>query len=147
MIDFGRTIGKATAFQTTQKNRFSVWNRTVKAGHLAPECWPEIVPGYQISANASVFTIGSCFARNIEGHLRQAGIEVIGRLPETGSGRIWDSGLNWLNKFSPSLIAQEVEWARTVRQDGGVVTENNTAACMFYVRSDGQVMDQGLNVM
>ncbi len=43
---------------------------------LLTEAWPRINPSFQISSGATIFTIGSCFARNIEDHLKLLGYSV-----------------------------------------------------------------------
>jgi hypothetical protein len=58
-------------------NRAERWPaRQDEANRVEPECWPVITPRFKISRNSRVFTIGSCFARNIEYHLAQLGLDV-----------------------------------------------------------------------
>lgn len=134
------------AYEDTWANRYAVWRRAVSDGRLAPEYWPRLSPDFQINFDDQVFTIGSCFVREIENHLRNTGIRVLTNAAmELNDAFDADSkGGTWLNKFTPPSMYQEVEWGFRVQQDGGVVTPENTAK-FFYVNADGLVLDQGLN--
>lgn len=73
--------------------------------------FPEFKPGFSIEPGAALFTIGSCFARNIEEALQPLGFQ----LPTTAfvspksewSGR--SNGL--LNEYNPGTIAQRIGYA------------------------------------
>ena len=46
------------------------------ADEFAGDVWPELHPGFRIRPGETIFTIGSCFARNIERHLEAVGCRV-----------------------------------------------------------------------
>jgi hypothetical protein len=73
---------------------------------------PTVSPGFAIAPDASVFTIGSCFARNIEIALRDRGL----RVPTLGlqvpaEELMKGSGLRTgiLNKYTPFSMLNEIE--------------------------------------
>jgi tetratricopeptide (TPR) repeat protein len=79
---------------------------------LQPFCQPAIRPTFSIRPDDLTFTIGSCFARNIEQHLIGAGFNVAASHFE----RICqDEGVtvksNTLNKFVAQSIVNELRWA------------------------------------
>ncbi len=78
---------------------------------LRPFCQPHIVPRFQFSRVERVFTIGSCFARNIEEHLHRLGMVVPALdfvVPRTEyEGR--PNGL--INKYTPAAILSEIRYA------------------------------------
>lgn len=138
-------VPAAAAFRTATSNRHGKWSQAVATGRLAPDCWPVIQARFRIPRTASVFTIGSCFARNIEAELEALGIDVptrrLGILEGQTGGR---EGANLLNKFTPPAILQEVKWVRAVRADGGVVTEANTGL-LFCRGAGGGIVDLHLH--
>src|SRR5665213_58378 len=69
-------------------------------------------PTFEIRSDDRIFTMGSCFARNIERRLREIGFvtpmydsEVEQTLQQLGHG------LEFLNKYSTPAMRAEVEWA------------------------------------
>jgi tetratricopeptide (TPR) repeat protein len=79
---------------------------------LDPFCQPALAPTFKIGREDLVFTIGSCFARNIEEHLISAGFDVAVQRFE---GICQDLGVkvksNTLNKFVIQSIVNELRWA------------------------------------
>ncbi len=80
------------------------------ARYREPLLFPELTPSFSLTPGQSVFTIGSCFARNIEEHLD--GFD----LPTRRFGvpfEEWDgkrrNGI--LNEYNPGSIAQRIERA------------------------------------
>jgi len=64
MISFKRLSAEA-AYAQTMGNRDSKWPDRA-SNRVEPVCLPAIKPGFSIARDASIFTIGSCFARHIE---------------------------------------------------------------------------------
>jgi tetratricopeptide (TPR) repeat protein len=124
----------------SKRNRFSQWTRAEE--RLAPEVWPEVKPSFQISQGGKIFTIGSCFARNIEEHLDRLGYDV----PTLGfavpknewSGR----GNGILNKYTPAAIWQEVNWAAQIYERDRCLTEHDCAVFAFQTKE--KVVDMNL---
>lgn len=71
--------------------------------------FPYIAPRFTVSSESKIFTIGSCFARNIEAELE--GFD----LPTTRFAvpkEEWDQRPNGLlNEFNPGTMAQRMKWA------------------------------------
>lgn len=110
------------------------------AGTLDGEVWPEVRPSFRIGSGETVFTIGSCFARNIETHLATLGCRVPMldfRLP---AGEWHGPPTTALNKFSPGAFLQSLAWTRAVADSGGTVTWEHCAPLAIEGR-DGQVFD------
>ncbi len=73
---------------------------------------PEWKPSFQITPNAKVFTIGSCFARNVEAELLRLGIQVTSADPNHDLLEIRTNlQVGLLNQYNPISIHQELEWA------------------------------------
>lgn len=68
-------------------------------------------PSFKISKGASIFTVGSCFARHIEAALGEFGFSLPAfQLPSEALGLVGkDTGA--LNKYTPPSIANEIRWA------------------------------------
>ncbi|WP_316898404.1 GSCFA domain-containing protein [Pseudodesulfovibrio indicus] len=102
----------------------SHWNKA--SSRLKPQVWPTVTAKGRIPAGAAVFTIGSCFARNIEKHLQRLGFAI----PTLDFGVPKEEypmggGNGMLNKYTPPSIFQEISWAAGVHdRDGVVVAED-----------------------
>jgi hypothetical protein len=101
------------AFQTSLKSKVSKWPERGSQNRLFPACAPEISPSFHFERGESVFTIGSCFARNVEVALKESGFVVPCAdftVPET---EFWPnrptSGA--LNKYSPFSMLNELQFA------------------------------------
>lgn len=82
------------------------------ADRLYPLASPVGRPSFQIGAEETFFTIGSCFARNVETALMNAGKQVISY--EEDLGVVGDSrGFtpNFFNKYSVHSIYNDLKWA------------------------------------
>jgi len=74
---------------------------------------PTYEPSFRLNKGDRIFTIGSCFARNIEAHLSQLGMNVAAtdlKFPEHLSVRGPD-GAALMNKFVVMSIENELRWA------------------------------------
>ena len=111
---------------------------------LKPACWPEINPSFTLQAGAKVFTLGSCFARNIEGHLDRLGFDVPMQSFKVPPAEFPARPNGILNKYTPPSIYQELRWtADILERDGKVGTQDCEALC--YRLKDGSVIDNGLS--
>lgn len=88
-------------------------------GRLNGVASPHFEPGFRLEPDDTIFTVGSCFARNIEAHLAALGFEV----PAIGFQSALfkpKENLHWLppntelNKYSPFSILNEFQWALDV---------------------------------
>ena len=125
------------------RNPHAVWSRS--KARLNPEVWPALKPSFQFAPGATIFTIGSCFARNVEDHLRRLGyaiptLDLV--VPETEWGGRRANGI--LNKFTPPSIAQEIAWTADLLRRG--VAAPGAADCekFAYEFADGSVIDNNL---
>ncbi len=108
---------------------------------LAPQVWPAFTPGFVVPAGGTVFTVGSCFARNIEEHVARLGFRVPTldfSVPD--AERAGGRGNAVLNKYTPAAIRQEFDWTRRVLEAGGTVTPDDVAPLSFTC-ADGQEID------
>ena len=111
MADAFPRIPAEDAYRRTVRHRASKWpDRT--STRIEPLCTPDITPTFALAPDASVLTIGSCFARNIEIALRDRGMRVptlAFRPPpeELMPGTGLPTGL--LNKYTPFSMLNEIE--------------------------------------
>lgn len=110
-MGFERLSAEA-AYAQTMGNRASKWPDRA-SGRVEPLCLPTIQPGFSIPRAASIFTIGSCFARHIEFALAEQGLSVptLGfRVPqeELWAGTGLRTGL--LNKYTPFSMLNEIDF-------------------------------------
>ncbi len=71
---------------------------------LVPEVWPECTPSFKINKKNEIFTISSCFIRDIEEHLANLGYKIPMMnfsVPKT-ERKAPRAGI--FNKFSPPAI-------------------------------------------
>lgn len=135
-----RFIPYRQAIEARKQTR-SQWDKA--RDRLIDGCWPEIQPGFSLDRGARIFTIGSCFARNIEEHLARLGFD-IPMLRVSVPPVEWRARPNGiLNKFTPPSIYQEIRWAADVEAAGGKVSQSN-CEIFAYRLSDGRVIDNAL---
>lgn len=103
------------------------------------EVWPDFKPSFRFPPNAKVFTIGSCFARNIETALGEIGCRVpmldFRSRPEEWEGR----PASMLNKFTPPNFRDSLGWAASIYDRDGIVTEADCASYALEVGPDAFV--------
>lgn len=118
------------AFANLRANRASLWpdgrrDRT----RLSGVADVSVKPGFRFEPGESIFTVGSCFARNIEKRLSQLGFDVPAcRLSIPAEERASDTENDFLNKYPPQSILNELRWALDPRQSfpkGGLLALPN----------------------
>ena len=101
------------AFENARKNNLRRYPAPDAGGErLYPLVSPSVSPSFSIGKTDSVFAIGSCFARNLEGALHKAGMNVLSR--QINLGKIGDdvgAATNFLNKYNASSILNDLKWA------------------------------------
>lgn len=106
-------IPAADAFGLARGNRLRRYPSPDKDGErLYPLAWPQARPSFQILPTDTIFTIGSCFARNVEAALIANELTVLSR--DFDLGPIGDSvgeASNFFNKYSIHSIHNELKWA------------------------------------
>jgi tetratricopeptide (TPR) repeat protein len=131
--DAGRvlTLAEARGHKSSSRSRW----RDV-ADELGGELWPKLSPSFRLRPGQTVFTIGSCFARNIEANLEALGCKVpmLGfRLPPEE----FDGPPNAaMNKFHPPSFRQCLEWTARIHDQGGVVRWEDCEALAFDLGED-----------
>lgn len=96
------------------------WPKRGEGNRLDGYALLEPNPKFRLDSIAKIFTIGSCFARNIESHFHKMGFDVptvrFSVPPSEHGGR--PSGI--LNKYTPASIYQELEWTlRAMGKEAG----------------------------
>jgi len=91
------------------------------AGGFSGEVWPEISPSFHIRPGEVIFTMGSCFARNIERHLATLGCRVP-MLDFDLPPSEWSGGEHGaMNRFHPPAFRQTLEWTARIHDRDGIV--------------------------
>ena len=110
------------------------------AGEFSGEVWPRIEPSFRIGPGETVFTIGSCFARNIERFLVDAGCRAP-MLELQLPAEEWHGGANAaMNKFHPPAFRQCLDWTAAIHDRGGYVSWADCEPLAFEA-GDGLVFD------
>ncbi|NQZ99378.1 MAG: GSCFA domain-containing protein [Myxococcales bacterium] len=139
-IDLESTICSAELLAQGRANNWS----QARIARLQPEAWPQIRASFQVSPGAAIFTIGSCFARNIEDHLSHLGhriptLEYRAPSTEIGAGR----PSRPFSKYTPADIFQELGWAAAIYERDGHPTEADSRL-FAYPDADGNLRDLAL---
>ncbi|HVV32346.1 MAG TPA: GSCFA domain-containing protein [Caulobacterales bacterium] len=107
-------ISADEAFRQTMRNPGAKWPaRQVEPSRLEPVCEPQSRPSFTLREGESIFTIGSCFARNIEWGLRTRGYIVPCLDFEAHPEEAWSgqAASGFLNKYTPASMLNEVRAA------------------------------------
>jgi Flp pilus assembly protein TadD len=109
-----KVIGAAQAQLNLRSQRLSIWpdGRRFAAGRMETYATVGMQPSFQLVPGETIFTIGSCFAREIERELASRGFDLpmtrIALPPEeTNSSVVNDV----LNKYIAQSMANELRWA------------------------------------
>ena len=134
----GRVFGFDEARRNKAQNPLARWANV--AAEFSGDVLPGVAPSFRIKPGETVFTIGSCFARNIEQHLADAGCRVP-MLELSLPTEEWNGGANGaMNKFHPPAFRQCLEWTARILDKGGRVTWADCAPLAFDL-GDGRVFD------
>ena len=112
------TIPALEAWEVARRNKAKRWPGPDSGKHrLYPRPVPVISPNFKLKRSDAIYTIGSCFARNIEEELATHGmrlptLEVVAKPEDEATGR--PNGM--LNKFVTGSILLELEWALGARE-------------------------------
>jgi hypothetical protein len=119
------TAPSVTAYQSVHQSRTRLWS--VPSGPSIPESvepefgagrifGPDVcatidfTPRFSLPPDARIFTIGSCFAREVEDALLAQGFNVLTRTGDYGYGH------GYLNRYNTWAMAQEIDFAVGGRQ-------------------------------
>jgi len=95
--------------------------------------FPGLKPGFSISKSDKVFTLGSCFARNIERQLGGYDVPTTNYVPEENDP-LKGRGNTVFNEYNAGTIAQRITAATAggVQDDTGIIAEG-TGVSDFYI--------------
>lgn len=108
-----RSLKSVDALNNIKNNRLSRWpdGRRDKT-RLNDVADVDFKPGFQLEPGEAVFTMGSCFARNIEKHFGLAGFDLPTlELSLPDEERASDTVNDLLNKYPIQSILNELKWA------------------------------------
>ncbi|HXP74970.1 MAG TPA: GSCFA domain-containing protein [Stellaceae bacterium] len=139
----GRFLSLDEAFANVMRTRAACIWPTRDTGRLEPFYEPILAPRFRLKPGSRIFTIGSCFARNIEEHLAPLGFDV----PMSSFGvpesewpiRPFARRAGILNKYTPASMLQEVLHALAAMKDPGAI-DLLTDSLLFPLRN-GMVID------
>ncbi|MFT4089788.1 MAG: GSCFA domain-containing protein [Asticcacaulis sp.] len=108
-------LSSAEALHNVRRNRVSIWPdgrlATGRMGVFA-NCLPS--PSFTFTADDAFFTMGSCFAREIEKFILQTGLKApMTALSLPQEERISGTANEILNKYTPFAMLNELRWALT----------------------------------
>ncbi|SMX29720.1 GSCFA family protein [Pelagimonas phthalicica] len=96
---------------------------------------PSVAPGFKIDASSSVFTIGSCFARNVEEALIERGVSVPTASFSAAQDKIPGRPNRVLNQYNPGTMLQCVENVFGKKIEGGIYDAGRDKLKKQYVDS------------
>lgn len=122
-----------------RKNPVGSW--TAVGERLLPTPRPHLRPSFTLPAQPSVYTVGSCFARNVEEYLDLIGAEVptLGfSVPKSEWNGLRTNGI--LNKYTPAAIYEDFFWASQIVKRGDGFQAADADKFLFELAS-GDVID------
>jgi hypothetical protein len=106
-------MSATAAYANARTNKLRGYPSPKRGGdRLYPLASPSAKPSFKMAPTDTVFTIGSCFARNVEAAIEGAGLTVTSN--ETDLGPVGDSlgfVANFFNKYSIHSIYNDLKWA------------------------------------
>ena len=131
-------ISGPRAVELVKTNTMSSWPaRNSEINRVEPLTAPGFRPTFKIARNEKVFTIGSCFARNVENALLERGFELPSRSALSDDPEFAAIGPNILNNYGVPSIFNEIAWALGLKE---FLPEEN-----FFEISPGKFIDIHLN--
>ncbi|HTT97549.1 MAG TPA: GSCFA domain-containing protein [Rhizomicrobium sp.] len=108
-----RIISGADAIANIRANPNGEWpaREPADTNRLQPYCKPAFSPTFTLIPGEKIFTIGSCFARNIESALEKRGFDVVTRSLEWPDKFFDFHGQTVLNNYGVVSIENELRWA------------------------------------
>lgn len=111
-----RHIEQVSALDAFARAKKNPWRRyptpQSKEDRLYPLANPMAQPSFEITQGETFFAIGSCFARNVETALTDAGMTVTSTGMDLGPvGESLDYAQNFFNKYSVHSVYNDLRWA------------------------------------
>lgn len=104
-------LDSATAIDTLKSNGASMWPKRGEANRLSPIAKPRLQPKFQLLEGETIFTIGSCFARNVERELAARGFALPAHQAVKADPDFMKFGTGVLNNYGTPSIYNEIHWA------------------------------------
>ncbi|HTK85287.1 MAG TPA: GSCFA domain-containing protein [Patescibacteria group bacterium] len=103
-------LSAAQAIENRKANKFSVWGNRSQPNRVEPIAKPAFEIPFKIAPGEKIFTVGSCFARNVEAELMRRGFHLPMReLFKRQEFHGLDAGV--VNNFGTPSIYNEFAWA------------------------------------
>jgi hypothetical protein len=100
------------ALHNADSNPFNRWpKRDGGANRVEPICKPEYTASFKLEPGAKVFTVGSCFARNVEEKLAELGFDLPAWRILLTDPEFQSFGPAMLNNYAAPSIYNEISWA------------------------------------
>jgi len=99
--------------------------------------FPEVSPGFRLRGGQSIFTIGSCFARNVEEELLSAGLDVPTALFAVPQDEAKGRPNRILNQYTPGSMLQAVSLLDTDPDDRGLYPKGGEGLVVDALLSTG----------
>ncbi len=119
----GQFLSLDEAFANLMRSRDAGLWPTRDAGRLEPFYEPVLAPRFRLKRGSTIFTIGSCFARNIEEHLAPLGFDIpmaaFGVPESEWPVRPFARRAGILNKYTPPSMLQEVLQTLAISREPG----------------------------
>ena len=105
-------IPGSRAIEHLKADPLSEWpSRLDPENRMEPLCKPGFRPNFHLEPGEKIFTIGSCFARNIEKALASRGFDVVTRRILSAGQTLFKHRANILNNYGVPSILNELRWA------------------------------------
>lgn len=107
-------IAKLTAseaIESVKSNPYARWPKRSVTNRLSPMAKPHFTAGFTLPKDGTIFTIGSCFARNVERALGQRGFKLPALDVLDKDDDFATVGSRVLNNYGAPSICNELKWA------------------------------------
>lgn len=130
------------SYNQALKNRKHFSSYLKAKRRLIPEVKPVFHPKFTCEDEECVFTIGSCFARNIEDELFTLGYKIPTMDFRVPSSEYPNRFNGILNKYTPASIYTELEWFQSTLENNDIVGNSRK----FIIRSkENKIIDSNLS--
>src|SRR5690242_16481135 len=139
----GQFLSLDEAFANVARSRGTCLWPTHNTGRLKPFYDPNLSPRFRLKRGSTIFTIGSCFARNIEEHLAPLGFDIpmadFGVPEGEWPARPFARRAGILNKYTPPSMLQEVLQTLAIMREPGAIDRLTDG--LLYPLGGGMALD------
>jgi len=104
-------LSASEAIDRVKSNPNAHWPKRGGANRLSPMAKPAFSPSFALPKGGTIFTIGSCFARNVERALKERGFNLPALDVLDNDEDFASVGSKVLNNFGAPSICNEIKWA------------------------------------